>query len=109
MIADVFWFTMEFGVMHEDGELRAYGAGILSSYGEIEEFRQHGDPPDRLRRDGRRIEYDITKYQPVLYGAESMDHLEEAVGGFFRDGRRRHAGADDARFADLGSHQVVTG
>ena len=39
LIADIFWFTMEFGVMRQDGELRAYGAGILSSYGEIEEFR----------------------------------------------------------------------
>ena len=39
MVADVFWFTIEFGVLREDGELRAYGAGILSSYGEIEEFR----------------------------------------------------------------------
>src|SRR4029453_12001724 len=29
------------------------------------------------------IEYDITKYQPILYAAESMDHLEEVVGGFF--------------------------
>ena len=38
-LADVFWFTIEFGVMREDGEVRAYGAGILSSYGEIEEFR----------------------------------------------------------------------
>ena len=38
-IADVFWFTIEFGVVREDGELRAYGAGILSTYGEIEEFR----------------------------------------------------------------------
>ncbi|HET8537669.1 MAG TPA: hypothetical protein VFL73_10870, partial [Solirubrobacteraceae bacterium] len=25
LIADIFWFTMEFGVMREDGELRAYG------------------------------------------------------------------------------------
>ncbi|HMI70559.1 MAG TPA: hypothetical protein VK510_11255, partial [Solirubrobacteraceae bacterium] len=31
------------------------------------------------------IEYDITKYQPVLYCAESMDHLEEVVGGFFEN------------------------
>ena len=51
-IADVFWFTLEFGVLHEDGELRAYGAGILSSYGEIEEFRGTRDPPAGLPRDG---------------------------------------------------------
>ncbi len=30
-VADVFWFSMEFGVMTEDGEPKAYGAGILSS------------------------------------------------------------------------------
>jgi phenylalanine-4-hydroxylase len=35
------------------------------------------------------IEYDITKYQPVLYAASSVDHLFEAVGDFF-------ATADDA-------------
>jgi phenylalanine-4-hydroxylase len=29
------------------------------------------------------IEYDITKYQPVLYCAESMGELEDVVGGFF--------------------------
>ena len=87
LIADIFWFTMEFGVMREDGELRAYGAGILSSYGEIEEFRHMEIRPIDLVEMGA-IEYDITKYQPVLYAAESMDHLVEAVGGFF-------AAADD--------------
>ena len=35
----VFWFTLEFGVVWEGGELRTYGAGLLSSYGEIEAFR----------------------------------------------------------------------
>jgi phenylalanine-4-hydroxylase len=34
------------------------------------------------------IDYDITKYQPVLYAAASMDELEDVVGGFF-------ASADD--------------
>jgi phenylalanine-4-hydroxylase len=82
LIADIFWFTMEFGVMREDGELRAYGAGILSSYGEIEEFRGMEIRPLDLAEMGA-IEYDITKYQPVLYCAESMTELEEVVGGFF--------------------------
>jgi phenylalanine-4-hydroxylase len=83
-LADVFWFTMEFGVLHEDGELRAYGAGILSSYGEIEEFRHMEIRPLDFAEMAT-IEYDITKYQPVLYAAESLDHLEDAVGTFFRE------------------------
>ncbi|MEA2226736.1 MAG: phenylalanine-4-hydroxylase [Solirubrobacteraceae bacterium] len=81
-IADVFWFTLEFGVLWEDGELRAYGAGILSSYGEIEEFRGMEIRPLDLAEMGT-IDYDITKYQPVLYAAESMEHLVETVGWFF--------------------------
>jgi phenylalanine-4-hydroxylase len=94
-IADVFWFTLEFGVVWEAGELKAYGAGILSSYGEIEEFRHMEIRPLDFGEMGT-IEYDITKYQPVLYAAESMDHLEEAVGGFFEsaddDTPARYAG-----------------
>jgi len=93
LIADVFWFTLEFGVVWEDGELRAYGAGILSSYGEIEEFRGMEIRPLDFAEMGA-IEYDITKYQPVLYAADSMDHLFDAVGGFF-------ATADDGTPARL--------
>ena len=83
-IADVFWFTLEFGVVREGGELKAYGAGILSSYGEIEEFRHIEIRPLDLAEMGT-IEYDITKYQPVLYAAESLDHLEDVVGAFFAE------------------------
>jgi phenylalanine-4-hydroxylase len=82
VVADVFWFTLEFGVVWEDGELRAYGAGILSSYGEIEEFRTMEIRPLDFAEMAT-IEYDITRYQPVLYAADSLDHLFEAVGGFF--------------------------
>ena len=81
-IADVFWFSLEFGVMYEDGELRAYGAGILSSYGEIEEFRSMEIRPLDIAA-MTTVEYDITSYQPVLFGAASFGELEEVVGGFF--------------------------
>ena len=80
--ARVFWFTIEFGVLWEDGELRAYGAGLLSSYGEIEEFRAAEIRPLDVGAMGTQ-EYDITHYQPILYGAESMDQLVDVVGGFF--------------------------
>jgi len=81
-LSRVFWFTVEFGVVVEDGELRAYGAGILSSYGEIDEFRTMEHRPLDLAEMGT-ADYDITAYQPVLYRAESMDEVRELVGGFF--------------------------
>jgi phenylalanine-4-hydroxylase len=81
-LSRVFWFSLEFGVVLEDGELRAYGAGILSSYGEIGQFRATELRPLDLRAMGT-VDYDITKYQPILYRAESVAEIEAVVGGFF--------------------------
>ncbi|MCL2614973.1 MAG: phenylalanine 4-monooxygenase [Nocardioidaceae bacterium] len=94
LVADVFWFTIEFGVLHEDGELRAYGAGILSSYGEIEEFRTMEIRPLDFAAMAT-IDYDISHYQPVLFAAESFGHMVDQVGAFF-------AGCDDDTPARLG-------
>jgi phenylalanine-4-hydroxylase len=82
-LSRVFWFSLEFGTVVEHGELRAYGAGILSSYGEIDEFRRMVNRPLDLVEMGT-VEYDITAYQPVLYRAESVQELVEVVGGFFQ-------------------------
>ena len=65
---------MEFGVVDEDGEPKAYGAGILSSVGELEVFQQAHIPPIDLAEMGTR-DYDITRYQPVLYSATSFGAL----------------------------------
>lgn len=82
LVADVFWFSIEFGVMYEHGEAKAYGAGILSSFGEIQEFGQM-EIRDLDLVDMGTLNYDITAYQPVLFAAESLSHLEDVVGDFF--------------------------
>jgi phenylalanine-4-hydroxylase len=88
-LSKVFWFSLEFGTVIEDGELRAYGAGILSSYGEIEEFRGMDHRPLDLVEMGT-ADYDITAYQPVLYRAEAIQEVVEVVGGFFERASDEH-------------------
>jgi phenylalanine-4-hydroxylase len=78
----VFWFSLEFGVLWERGELRAYGAGLLSSYAEIELFRDADVRPLHLGAMGS-MAYDITHYQPVLFAASSFAHALDALSEFF--------------------------
>jgi phenylalanine-4-hydroxylase len=78
----VFWFTLEFGVLWEGDELKAYGAGILSSYGEIQVFRDAEIRPLDVPAMGRQ-QYDITKYQPILFAASSSAHLFDTLSEFF--------------------------
>lgn len=81
-VSKVFWFTLEFGVLHEPDGLKAYGAGILSSPGEIEEFRDITIRPLDLVAMGT-TDYDITRYQEVLFAADSFTHVEDVVGTFW--------------------------
>lgn len=80
----VFWFTLEFGVVREDGELKTYGAGLLSSYGEIAEFRDAEVHPWDLGVMGT-TDYDITTYQPLLFAAPSFPEMVDRLGEFFTD------------------------
>lgn len=70
----VYWYTLEFGVVEEAGELRAFGAGILSSAGELERFRQAPRLPWDLARMAR-TPYDPTAYQPGYFVAPSVERL----------------------------------
>jgi phenylalanine-4-hydroxylase len=80
-LSRVFWFTVEFGVVREDGDLKAYGAGILSSFGELEAFRDADVRPFDVAEMGTQT-YDITKYQPVLFAADSTDALVGELADF---------------------------
>jgi phenylalanine-4-hydroxylase len=80
-LSKVFWFTFEFGVAWEAGELRTYGAGILSSYGELDNFRAAEVRPLDWAAMGT-LDYDITRYQPVLFAAPSVPALVEELRRF---------------------------
>jgi len=82
MFSRVFWFTLEFGVVWEHGELRTYGAGLLSSYGEIEEFRDASIRQWDLHEMAT-MDYDIAHYQPVLFAAPSFEFVVNELGDFF--------------------------
>lgn len=80
--SQVFWFTIEFGVAVEDGELRTYGAGLLSSFGEIQAFRDAQMRPfdiEAMATTG----YDISRFQDVLFCAPSFDEAESKLLDFF--------------------------
>lgn len=83
VLADVFWFTLEFGVVHEGGALKAYGAGLLSSYGEIQELDAVDVRPFDVAAMATQP-YDITQYQPVLFAGESTDQVVEELLAFLR-------------------------
>ncbi|HVJ95494.1 MAG TPA: phenylalanine 4-monooxygenase [Acidimicrobiia bacterium] len=84
MLSRVFWFTFEFGVVEEDGEIKTYGAGLLSSFGELDEFRGADVRPLDFAAMAN-VEYDITHYQPVLFAARSMQHLHDELAQFLAD------------------------
>jgi phenylalanine-4-hydroxylase len=81
LVSRVFWFTLEFGLVREGGELRTYGAGILSSFGELQSFRDMDIRPLDIAAMVA-TPYDITHYQPVLFAAESLPQLCDVLGGF---------------------------
>ena len=81
-VSKVFWFSLEFGVVREEGSVRTYGAGLLSSYGEIQQTARADLRPLDIARMGVQT-YDITHYQPLLFCADSFDQIEDVVGGFF--------------------------
>jgi len=76
----LYWFTVEFGLVEDEGDIKAYGAGLLSSYGELE--HAFGDEVERRPFDLEQVintDYNYSDMQPVLYVVPSYTELKEAT------------------------------
>ncbi|PXW28735.1 UNVERIFIED_CONTAM: phenylalanine-4-hydroxylase [Williamsia faeni] len=81
VLSRLFWFSMETGVVMENGTPRACGAAILSSVAEMQSFR-HAELRGFCVEDMIAQSIDDSDCQPVLFVAESVTHLLEEVKSF---------------------------
>lgn len=78
-LARVYWYTVEFGLVREDGGLRIYGAGIVSSAAESV-FCLEDDSPHRIAFDLPRVlrtRYRIDDFQESYFVLRDLDQLLE--------------------------------
>ena len=80
-LARVYWFTIEFGVLREDGRIKAYGTGLLSSAGELAEMHKAELLPLNIEAAADNV-YDPSHYQAMLFCADSFDAMYEMLKEF---------------------------
>jgi phenylalanine-4-hydroxylase len=106
-LARLYWYTVEFGLIDTPAGLRAYGAGILSSAGELRHSVTSTEP-QRLGFDLERImrtRYKIDSYQASYFVVDSFRQLFEATAPDFtpvyeRVSRLGELGADQRLVTD---------
>ena len=80
-LARLFWFTVEFGLICENGRNRLYGSGLISSPGESKHALT-APGVDRRPFDLETVcntSFEIDHYQPILYVLDSFEQLRDAM------------------------------
>jgi phenylalanine-4-hydroxylase len=79
LLSRLYWYTIEFGLIRQENGLRAYGAGILSSPGELR-YAVESPEPQRLPLDIERVmrtRYKIDTFQQTYFVIDSFRELFE--------------------------------
>jgi phenylalanine-4-hydroxylase len=80
-LARLYWYSVEFGLIRENGELKIYGAGILSSPAESV-FSLESLSPNRVEFDLTRLmrtNYKIDDFQDIYFVIDNFDELFQAT------------------------------
>jgi phenylalanine-4-hydroxylase len=76
----IFWFTVEFGLIRQDGGIKVYGSGLISSHGECTRVLNGGcEVKDFDLETVMNQEMQTSEMQPVLYAVESFEQIYEAA------------------------------
>ena len=80
----LFWFTVEFGVIRQGGEIKVYGSGLISSHGECTNVvePESGNGPEIRDFNLEQVldqEFSTGEMQKVLYAVDSFDQIYEAT------------------------------
>ncbi len=81
LMSRIYWFTVEFGLIQENGNLRIYGAGILSSKGETH-YSIHDPKPARHPFDVAKIlrtPYRKDVFQKEYFVIDSFKQLADCI------------------------------
>jgi phenylalanine-4-hydroxylase len=73
MLGCLYWYTVEFGLIKSEGKEKIYGAGILSSYGEIQ---------SALSETSEYIPFDVEKILNAEYNDSHIQHKYFVIESF---------------------------
>ena len=73
LLGKIYWFTIEFGLIREEGKLKIYGAGIMSSFGEVKHCLS-----DKVTH----VDFDVEKIFSTDYRNDQMQNLYYVIDSY---------------------------
>lgn len=112
-IRNLHWWTVEYGLIGTDTDLKIYGAGLLSSIGESQKCLTDDVEKRPYTIDAAEMGFDITKPQPQLYVTPDFAHLSLVLEEFANKMALRNGGLDGLQklinSRQLGTIELSTG